>query len=251
MKKLLISTNLILAAVIAIVVLGNLTTRLQLKNNAGKKSAASSVKVEKKSAATQKEAVPTLLADPDTAAAKVIDLDVFNQIRSPFANTRMGRSEMSLVGVIMGGKVPAAIIKNNARNRQYNPYLMQAQFMAANMSGNRNQFTQWSRMSGRNTGPAQQYVRQGETMSNGYTLAEVSRTRVVLVRGNDKMELDLQNPSKNRASGSSSGGPRLNATQQFQQAQMFMQSQMIRTMREIQQNSRSSGNAPAGNRNRR
>ena len=248
MKKLLISINLILAGIIVIVVLGNLTKRLQLQNEKVNKQSSAVVKDDKGKTDTVKEVSSVVLAEPDAAAAKVIDLDVFNQIRSPFANTRLGHSEMSLVGIIMNGNSQAAIIKNNTRNRQVNPYLMQAQFMAANMSGNRQQFTQWSRMSGRNSGPAQQYVRLGETMSNGYTLTEVSRTRVVLVRGNDKMELELMNPSRNLSSG---GGtrPRLNATQQFQQAQMFMQSQMIRTMREIQQNSRSA--APAGNRNRR
>ncbi|MBE6376774.1 MAG: hypothetical protein IKD23_09440 [Lentisphaeria bacterium] len=248
MKKLLISINLILAGIIVIVVLGNLTKRLQLQNEKGNKQTSSAVKDDKDKTDTAKEVSSVVLAEPDAAAGKIIDLDVFNQIRSPFANTRLGRSEMSLVGIVINGNSQAAIIKNNTRNRQVNPYLMQAQFMAANMSGNRQQFTQWSRMSGRNSGPAQQYVRLGETMSNGYTLTEVSRTRVVLVRGNDKMELELMNPSRNLSSG---GGtrPRLNATQQFQQAQMFMQSQMIRTMREIQQNSRST--APAGNRNRR
>ncbi|MGC8141259.1 hypothetical protein ACP3W2_27960, partial [Salmonella enterica] len=35
-----------------------------------------------------------------------------------------------------------------------------------------------------------QYVRLGETMANGYTLAEVDRNRVVLTRGNDKLELE-------------------------------------------------------------
>jgi hypothetical protein len=86
-------------------------------------------------------------------------------------------------------------------------------------------------------------------MNSGYVLVEVTRSRAVLERGNDKLELELQDPSKNRTAARQSQPQRLNATQQFQQAQMFMQSQMIRTMREIQQNSRS--NAPQGNRNRR
>ena len=85
-------------------------------------------------------------------------------------------------------------------------------------------------------------------MNSGYVLVEVTRSRVVLERGNDKLELELQDPSKNRTAARQQQ-PRLNATQQFQQAQMFMQSQMIRTMREIQQNSRNT--APQGNRNRR
>ena len=41
-----------------------------------------------------------------------------------------------------------------------------------------------------------QYVRIGETLSNGYILVEVSRTRAVLTRGSDKMELEIQEASK-------------------------------------------------------
>ena len=41
-----------------------------------------------------------------------------------------------------------------------------------------------------------QYVRIGETLSNGYTLVEVSRNRAVLTRGGDRMELEIQESSK-------------------------------------------------------
>ncbi|MBR7130949.1 MAG: hypothetical protein IKC82_03040 [Lentisphaeria bacterium] len=250
MKKALIIFNLVLAAVVAVIVFNNLTHRpVAVKKVAAKTAVKSSSKRQSVSADKVKEEAKSgakLLA-PDAAAAKIVEKDVFNQIRSPLAYTRTGRSEMTLVGVIDG---KAAIIKTNTRQRQYNPFLAQAMRMSSGMTGRGGgRFTQWSQISGnRNNGPVQQYVRIGETMSSGYVLSEVSRSRAVLVRGNDKVELELQDPSKNRAQ-ARRAGIRLNSTQQFQQAQMFMQSQMIRTMREIQQNSRS--NAPAGNRNRR
>ncbi len=253
MKKALITLNIVLAAAVAIIILGNIST--DKKNSATKKKAlAKSTAVQagtKKNAEkkeTADEAPAVKLLSPKDAAAKIVEKDVFNQIRSPLAFSRVGRSEMTLVGVIDG---KAAIIKSNIRQRQFNPYLAQAMRLSTNMrGGGGGRFTQWSQMSNnRRNGPVQQYVRLGETMNSGYVLVEVTRSRAVLERGNDKLELELQDPSKNRTAARQSQPQRLNATQQFQQAQMFMQSQMIRTMREIQQNSRS--NAPQGNRNRR
>lgn len=253
MKKALITFNLILAAVVIIIVSGNITYNKKADKTVKKVSASQSGsrknpdKNDKKSAVESENIPAVKLLAPEDAAAKIVEKDVFNQIRSPLAFSRVGRSEMTLVGVIDG---KAAIIKTNTRQRQFNPYLAQAMRMSSNMRGNSGgRFTQWSQMSNRrNNGPVQQYVRLGETMNSGYVLTEVSRSRVVLERGNDKLELELQDPSKNRAT-ATQRPQRLNATQQFQQAQMYMQSQMISTMREIQRNSRS--NAQQGNRNRR
>lgn len=247
MKKILIMLNLILAGAVMISVLSNLTLKVKKENEGtGKKRTVVSEKRKKTSEEKVETAEKSRLKTPDEAFTVIVEQDVFNQIRSPLANMRVGQGDMTLVGVVAD---KAAIVKNNSRNRQFNPYLAQAQRLATSMSGRPagGRFTQWSQMSGRNNAPAQQYVRVGETTSSGYTLAEVSRSRALFVRGNDKLELELQDPSKNR-SAARRGGQRLNATQQFQQAQMFMQSQMIRTMREIQRNS---NRAPQGNRNRR
>ena len=263
MKKALVTLNLILAAAVAIIVLTNIATDKK-SNSAKKKAAVKSSTVqsstrkstEKKNAEKKEGAEETpaaKLLPPAEAAAKIVEKDVFNQIRSPLAFSRVGRSEMTLVGVIDG---KAAIIKTNIRQQQFNPYLAQAMRMGAAMRGGNGgppggRFTQWSQMSNnRRNGPVQQYVRLGETMNSGYVLVEVTRSRAVLERGNDKLELELQDPSKNRTAARQSQPQKLNATQQFQQAQMFMQSQMIRTMRDIQRNS-SSNRAPQGNRNRR
>ena len=250
MKKALITLNLILFAVVVILTLGNVAAKKQqsmVTKSVEPKNTARNTKKNNEQTGKKEDTAQTVLLTPDAAAAKIVEKDVFNQIRSPLAYTRVTRSEMTLVGVVDG---KAAIIRNNTRQRQFNPYLAQAMRMSGNMRGQNGggRFTQWSQMSNRrNNAPVQQYVRVGETMNSGYVLIAVSRSKAILERGNDKIELDLQDPSKNRASARQP--QRLNATQQFQQAQMYMQSQMIRTMREIQQNSRN--NAPQGNRNRR
>lgn len=255
MKKALITLNLILLVSIAVINFGNVTAQKNIrekstdvrKNSVKNSGKSSSKRGSEKSEEQEGKTAQAVLLSPDDAAAKIVEKDVFNQIRSPLAYSRVGRSEMTLVGVIDG---KAAIIKTNTRQRQFNPFLAQAMRMSGSMRGQTGgRFTNWSQISGnRNNGPVQQYVRLGETMNSGYVLVEVTRSRVVLERGNDKLELELQDPSKNRTAARQQQ-PRLNATQQFQQAQMFMQSQMIRTMREIQQNSRNT--APQGNRNRR
>ena len=252
MKKVLIFTNLILACIIVILTISNLSEKAQNKIAAAERQRKNSRAArEEQSPRSDSPEQPVTLPAPDEALATIIAEDVFNPIRSPLANTRVGRADMTLLGVIEGR---AAIIKNNTRQQQFNPYLAQAQRMAAAMSGSQSgagapRFTQWSQLSGqRSNAPAQQYVRVGQTLSNGYTLTAVTRTRAVFERGNDKLELDLQLPSRNRAA--ARAPQRLNAGQQFQQAQMFMQAQMIQTMRTIQQQS-TRQNAPASGRGRR
>ncbi len=252
MKKVLIFTNLILVCFVVILAISNLSEKAQNKISAIERQRRNNRAAQEEQATPgDSQAQPVTLPAPDEALATIVAEDVFNPIRSPLANTRVGRADMTLLGVVEGH---AAIIKNNTRQQQFNPYLAQAQRMAAAMSGNQSgagapRFTQWSQLSGRrNNAPAQQYVRVGQTLSNGYTLTAVTRSRAVFERGNDKLELDLQLPSKNRTA--ARAPQRLNAGQQFQQAQMFMQAQMIQTMRTIQQQS-SRQNAPASGRGRR
>ena len=247
MKKLLIFTNLILFCLAVVLILSNMVKSKQNQlaeiekqqvNTSPRKSSAEKSRKNSVDAGGERVSLPT----PDNACGMIISNDVFSQVRAPLANTRMGRADMILVGVIEG---KAAIIRSNTRQQQFNPYLVQAQMMTSHMNGRG--FHQWSQMSGRrNNGPAQQYVKIEQMMNNGFTLKEVQRDRAILVRGNDRVELVLQVPSKNRAA---ARAPRqLSQAQQFQQAQMYMQSQMIRSIREIQQNNRSN---QQGSRNRR
>lgn len=70
-----------------------------------------------------------------------------------------------------------------------------------------------------------QYVRIGETLSNGYTLVEVSRTKAVLTRGSDKMELEIQEASK---------GNRRRTAPRRQSFSQTMQSLMQQNLRQMQ-----------------
>jgi len=248
MKKLLIGFNCALALGVCALIYGNLSAATAPKKSA---TAHPHKNVRKKSDKTGKNTndrqTPQQLVGLDSAVDKVVVADVFNNVRSPFANIRTSRNDLVLVGVFQSGNVSGAIIKQNTRNHQVNPYLMQAMRMSGgnNRAGGQ-RFTRWSMMSGRGNEPQKQYVRLGETMSNGYTLAEVTRQHAVLVRGNDKLELELQDPSKNRST--QQRRPRMNSTQQYQQAQLYLQAEMIRAFR--QGNSGNRNQAPA-NRGRR
>ena len=93
--------------------------------------------------------------------------------------------------------------------------------------------------------PVKQYVRVGETLANGYTLVEVTRTRAVLSKGGDKMELELQDPSKNQTQRRTAARPG-NASQQLQQAQLQTQQQMLRMMFMMQGRMMNGGGGNAG-----
>lgn len=87
-----------------------------------------------------------------------------------------------------------------------------------------------------------QYVRLGETLSNGYKLVEVTRTRVVLTRGGDKMELELVEASKNQTPAGATRSTAPNQTQvmqqmltSMQQMQMMQGLQMMRMGQQGQQ----------------
>ena len=257
MKKLLIGFNFLLGGIILLLAGVNLTSP-GTKKTAKPAARSAAARKNAKRPASDASKPPVALPPLDKAVEKAIAADIFSNVRSPLANVRTGRSDMTLVGTFKMGDMEGAIIRQTNATRQFNPFIAQAMRMAGGPPGGggpggfRNgNYTQWSAMGGRqrNT-PVRQYVRVGETMSNGYVLAEVSRTRAVLIRGNDKIELDLQDPSKSRAAARSGGPPRLNATQQFQQAQMFMQSQMIRTLQSLQRGG-AQRSAPPANRGRR
>ena len=264
MRKLLITINIILGLFLLWGVTANIAAS---KASAAEKNQIKLLPLPKAAKSDGKnKSAGQQLPQIDEAAKKIIALDVFNNVRSPLANVRNSRTQLTLVGIFRCGKTEGAIIRQNNRNRQFNPYLAQMMMQSGmmnrgGMGGNRGgmmnrggmgggRFNSWSQMSGRNSGTEKQYVRVGDTLSNGYTLAEVTRTGATLIRGNDRIELELQDPSKNRASGNRSNqNRRVNPTQQFQQAQMFMQGQMMRTMQQMQrtiQNNSGGGNNRGG-----
>lgn len=84
-----------------------------------------------------------------------------------------------------------------------------------------------------------QYVRLGETLSNGYTLTEVNFNKVTLRRGSDKLELELLDASQNAPQTAQNQNRRTSRGNQFMQIMQnmqrmqFMQNmQMMRMMRD-------------------
>ena len=273
MRKWLIALNVILGALLLWGFSKNIAAHS--KKNSGTQLKLLPLPKASKSDSTKRSGVVPL-ADIDESAKKVIAHDVFNNIRSPLANVRSSRTQLTLVGIFRCGKSEGAIIRQNNQNRQFNPYLAQMMFQSgmmgnrggmmgnrggmmgnrSGMMGNRGgngRFTSWSQVAGRSSGSEKQYVKVGETLSNGYTLAEVTRTGATLIRGNDRIELELQEPSRNRNNRGGNNGrrPGMNSTQQFQQAQMIMQGQMMRTMQQMQRTIQSNQGGGGGYRGAR
>lgn len=209
--------------------------------------------------------------------ATIVDNNIFNP--GPAVRTRCsgrGRSnrvELSLVGTFEIGDCKGAIIlqKSASNNRNFpgmwggGGSLVPA---GPDASGNRRRagggpepFRQLEPRRRRRQrqqclphadGALRQYVRIGETLANGYTLTEITRTGAVLTRGSDKMELELQEPSKNQAKASTGTnnnrrGNFFQQMQQMQQMQMMQNFQMMRMMRDTVRNQNQNRN-PGGNR---
>ena len=101
-----------------------------------------------------------------------------------------------------------------------------------------------------------QYVRLGETLSNGYKLVDVQREQVTLQRGGDKLELVLEEASKNAPQTARRSNRRVNTAtrllqtmQNMQRMQMFQNFQMMRMMNRNNNNNNNnrSNAAPARN----
>lgn len=218
-----------------------------------------------KKTAAKENAAEQKVSTPEENITAIIDGDIFNPERTPnTGGPNSGRSEMVLAGTFKVGKVSGAIVIQRSRQRQFNPFLPQFSFgpggrfsgQNGNMRGRdgrlgsmRQRFTQFNQQTVRGNQSGQlstgnrQSVKVGETLANGYTLIEVGRASAVLVRGSDRVELVLQDPSKVKNSGRGGAGrPRLTTSQQLQQAQIATQRQMMHMMQSMQNNmNRNSG----------
>ncbi len=219
----------------------------------------------KKTAASTGSTAPPVREAPslDSMMATVIDNNIFNADRTPnagFGRNRAARVEMTLVGTFEVGTAKGAVIKQRAAtNTNRNNFMgMDMGMMMGGggppgmMGGNaggggaggaggafRNRFG----AGGQNTANQQQqqqtvtykqYVRIGETLTNGYTLQEVDRKKAVLVRGSDRMELELQDPSKNLPAAASTANANRRGNNFMQQMQQMQQMQMMQNMRMMQ-----------------
>jgi len=279
MKTLFIVINCILGAAVCGLFISNVTHAVK------RKPAYEVKKRPAKKAPAQEPAERTGLVIPEENREKtIVDADIFNPERAPNVSMwGRGRTQMSLVGTFKAGKMEGAIILQQTTQRWRSPMgtmgaMMNPEAMMAMMNGmNRpgqgggrtgggrtgangggfgrglgSMRQRWSMMSpqpgtDRNNSnmPIKQYVRVGETLANGYTLTEVTRTKAVLSKGGDKMELELQDPSKNQTQRRTTARQG-NASQQLQQAQLQTQQQMLRMMYMMQGRMMQGGGGNAG-----
>ena len=258
MKTLIVLVNIVLAGLLATSTVSALRSKPTpagpVRRQTTRKSA-----VSKKSpaAAADKKAE---VVSRDEQISQILKSDLFNPERTPNAanGRRNTRAELTLVGTFEAGKIKGAVIVvRGNNNRQVNPFMRMMMGGPGGMGmnfggGNRRPgsgpgvqrfgFGQNNQNNRRNNNDAvKQYVRLGETMSNGYTLIAISRDRATLTRGGDKMELDLQAPSINQNAARRGGAPKLNVNQQLQQAQLATQQMMVRALMEMR-----GGNRPSG-----
>lgn len=275
MKNLLVAVNCILSVVIVILFISNVS-----KLGGGKPE----FEVKKRSAKKVQAAEPAkrtkLEIAPEKQIETIVNSDIFNPERAPNVSAwGRGRTQISLVGTFKVGKIEGAIILQQVSNRFNSPAsrmgaMMSHDAMAQMMNARPQQGAgtnaqqrprgsmrqRWSMLNpqlaqqlagDRSTNtPIKQYVRVGETLANGYTLAEVTRTKAVLTKGGDKMELELQDPSKNQAQRRSTAR-RGNSWREFQQTQIRTQQQMLRMMYMMQSRMRSGGGNSGGRGGRR
>ena len=267
MKKTLFIVNCILGILILIVLISNLASlrssgqTFEVKKRTAKKG--QNQEVSKRS---------TLEIPVEKQLETIVNSDIFNPERTPnTAAWGRGRTQISLVGTFKVGKMEGAIILQQGAPRfpgqgrmgammSHDAMMQMMQQGARNMQGAGNMQggmrrmgsmrQRWSMLNpqlarqlagdNQNQTAIKQYVRVGETLANGYTLAEVTRTRAVLTKGGDKMELELQDPSKNIAKGSTARRPG-NSWREFQESQTRTQQQMLRMMYMMQSRMNSGG----------
>lgn len=298
MKSILIALNLLLAAAVVwngLRLFGNVLkenpkTSFTVKKRKPRPAAPPGTSVKKTEAAAEKTS--SVLSGAEKVKL-IAEQNIFNQERCP--NTMFGgntRVELTLVGTFRAGSTAGAVIlqKSSSRNQfpffgMMNPNGQQGgrrmgigpasgnppqgqtgtrrqRGGAQSVQANRNAqgVVQPGAVNTANQTPTsfKQYVRLGETLANGYKLVEVERTRVVLTRGSDKLELELADASKNAPQSGSGRRRNVNQTQIMQQMlrsmqnmqrmQMMQNFEMMRMNRQNQQNQSGGrgGMAPRG-----
>ena len=111
MRKLLVTINIVLGVFLLFGITKNIAAS---KADAAKENQIKLLPLPKasKSDSKNKNAAQPL-PEADEAAKKIIALDVFNNVRSPLANVRNSRTQLTLVGIFRCGKTEGAIIRQN------------------------------------------------------------------------------------------------------------------------------------------
>ena len=263
MKTLIVVINIVLALLLTGTTVSALRKSPRPAGGTPHRRRAAGKNDSRKNAAAQPAAPKKLTREEKIKA--ILGADIFNPERTPNAafGRRGNRVELTLVGTFEAGKVRGAVILCRTNTRQVNPFMRMmwgggppgAPGMPGGNRGGLRRFSagmnQNNNQRRNNNDAVKQYVRLGETMPNGYTLAALTRTRATLTRGGDKMELELQMPSRNQNGARRSGPARLNVNQQLQQAQLQTQQMMVRALMEMRGgggNNRGGGNRGGGNR---
>ena len=190
---------------------------------------------------TTATAAPGRVLTPEQAVELITRNNPFATSRAPAAGVwggRAGNVSLTLVGLYDLGGAQGAVILQKSQARRPGP-----PGMPRPPEGNSQQ----------NHAP-QQFVRVGETLSNGYTLQEIGADYAVLVRNGSRLDLKLQEASKNAPATvaqrqNNQRNQRRNAFQQFQEMQMRQQMGIMHMMRQMMQmqNANMRNNRPGGN----
>jgi hypothetical protein len=236
MKRFFLTANIILGFVVAGMTIANIS-------GPRKKSEEYSVKKSSKKSVARKNtvsyAVKTAAADQEST---IVSNNLFNPARNPNAQSgRGGRVQLTLVGVVDAGGRKGAVIIQKGGQRNFSRFGMPGMPGMPGMRGQNTYNPQQVQQA------PQQYIRLGETLSNGYTLTDVTRTSATLTRnGGGKMVLELQEASKNQpqaAKRTTKQNPIVQQMQKMQQMQMFQNMQMMRMMRQTMQRNNNNNNA--------
>jgi hypothetical protein len=260
MNNFLLIVNILLAVGVAASLGGNIKS---IKDSSSKITVPK--RQPKAAAAEAKSAEPAKVMTDDEKVTAILEGDIFNPDRSPLLGSGgNGRSEMTLAGTYRVGKVQGAIIIVRTRQRQFNPFMpmfsfgqggpggpggMNMRLANGQLGSMRQRFIQNNPQQNQLLTGNKQAVKIGESLSNGYTLTAVGRASATLVRGSDRVELVLQDPSKVKGSRSSGGNrQRSNPQQQFMQAHMATQRMMLQTMQNLNRSLNGGGGGGFGGR---
>ncbi len=219
MKKLLICVNTVLAFLLVLSLWGAFGGTGNVKLEVGKK------KNSRKSAAPVAPAAPAKfkVAGSEEAVSVIVRKNIFDSQRVGGATGGRGVATYTLVGIYKVNKTQGAIITSKGG------------FRRGNM-------------------PVQQFFRVGDTLPNGYTLAEISNNQAILMRGASRMTLDMAQASESNSSRGTVRRNNANPMQQMlnlmQQSIGMQQRQQMNMMRMMQQNN-SNSSSSRGSTNRR
>ena len=174
---------------------------------------------DKKSTPVKAQVKHSLRTKAEDQESVIVKHNLFNPERNPNAQTGRGggQLQLTLVGVSITEKSKGAVILQKTNNRQFR------------FPG----FGQWGNRQNNNNQPQQalqQYIRVGEKLPNGYVLTEVTRTGAVLTLNGNKMELKLQEASKNQPQARTNTNRRPTTNNLLQQMQNMQRMQMMQNM---------------------